>query len=142
MQLKPIFPVHVSKSRITPTLIGIVMFICALARKLLSERITKNKNEKETLVGIFITMFEYLVSVQIHGLTVIYRTRSYDSQTQDFFFFFFYYPAQTQEYLKSWDKPNKFFQGYLNSTLKTCVDIFVLVQRHKTLQALLKKFKP
>ena len=63
MQLKPIFLVHVSKSRITPTLTGIVMFVYALAKKLLSERITKNKNEKETLVGIFMTMFEYLVSV-------------------------------------------------------------------------------
>ena len=57
MQLKPIFPVHVSKSRITPTLTEIVVF-CALAKKLLLERIMKqNRNEKAILVGIFMIMF-------------------------------------------------------------------------------------
>ena len=56
MQLRPIFPVHVSKSRITPTLTEIVLF-CALAKKLLLERIMKNKNEKAILVGIFMIVF-------------------------------------------------------------------------------------
>ena len=67
MQLNPVFPLHASKSRMTPTLTGIVVF-CALAKKLLSERIMKKKREKAILVGIFMIMFEYLGSVNIHGL--------------------------------------------------------------------------
>ena len=63
----PIFPLHASKSRMTPTLTGIVVF-CALAKKLLSERIIKKKREKEILVGIIIIMFEYLGSFKVHGL--------------------------------------------------------------------------
>ena len=68
MQLNPIFPLHVSKSRMTPTLTGNIAVFCALAKKLLSERIMKKKREKAILVGIFMIMFEYLGSVNIHGL--------------------------------------------------------------------------
>ncbi len=58
MQLKPIFPFHVSKLRMTPTLTGIVVF-CAMTKKFLSERIMKMKGEKAILLGIFMIMFEY-----------------------------------------------------------------------------------
>ena len=66
MQLNPIFPFNVSKLRMTPTLTGIVVF-CALAKKLLSERIMKMKREKVILAGVFIMMFEYLGGFKIHG---------------------------------------------------------------------------
>ena len=66
MQLNPIFPFNVSKLRMTPTLTGIVVF-CALAKKLLSERIMKMKREKAILVGIFMVLFEYLGGFKMHG---------------------------------------------------------------------------
>ena len=67
MQLNPIFPFHVSKSRMTPTLTGIVDVFCAMAMIFLSERIMKMKREKAILVGIFMILFEYLRSFKMHG---------------------------------------------------------------------------
>ena len=67
MQLNPIFPFHVSKSRMTPTLTGIVVFR-ALAKKLLSERMMK-KREKAILVGICMIMFNILEALKFMVLS-------------------------------------------------------------------------
>ena len=72
MQLNPIFPLHVSKSRMTPTLTGNIVVFCALAKKFLSERIMKMKREKAILLGIFMIMFEYGEAIRFKVLTQNY----------------------------------------------------------------------
>lgn len=62
MQLNPIFPNRVSKSRTTPTLIGMVVF-CGMTKKIL-----KNRKRRKTGLGEHLVMFEYLERVATQGM--------------------------------------------------------------------------
>ena len=67
MQLKPIFPTNVSKSRTTPTLTGIVVF-CAMPfsmKKIVGK--TKNKKEARSWVGCLL-IFELVGSHGSHNI--------------------------------------------------------------------------